>query len=153
LSFPLCLLISETLISDIPSVVLWLCRIDQFQTVKHRMWRGQATLLLPFLDDLRLSACRHLTRTYGQQWPLRWQRPESSEELEAVANDPLACQYGHLVNLLGTCRAFYSERGWLPVLAHARWVRNELAHNRPIGFGEYHGLFIEARRIGEVFPN
>ena len=40
--------------------------------LSHRLWRGQARLLLPLLDELRLTICRRLTDRLGDGWAVRW---------------------------------------------------------------------------------
>lgn len=98
-----------------------LAQLGRRETVRHRVWRGEAGLLLPLLDGVRLRLCARLTRLFGSDWPLRWRRPESLEEMSAVAKDPFACQLGHLgrnpailpSSILGTPVA--SPSGGLPM--------------------------------------
>lgn len=110
------------------------------QELSHRLWRGQAELLLPLIDHVRLRICTHLTRVYGHDWPLRWHQPESLEEQAAVRNSPLACEWGYLEWLLKNCAALRSERRWLPVVSLARRIRNQMAHYRPVTFHDFKGL-------------
>src|SRR6266545_3829927 len=44
-----------------------------------RLWRGQTGLLLPLINYARIALCAHLTRLYGNDWPVRWQVPDSRE--------------------------------------------------------------------------
>jgi hypothetical protein len=87
--------------------------LERDQELNHRLWRGQAELLLPLIDHVRLSISTHLTRLYGPDWPLRWHQPESPEEKAAVRNSPLACQWGYLEWLLKNCASLRSESHWL----------------------------------------
>lgn len=115
--------------------------------VGHRLWRGQARLLLPLVDHVRLLLCEHLTGLYGYDWPTRWMLPMSQEEILAVRKDPFACQWGHLERLLKDCPDLDSESYWLPLASSARRIRNEIAHYRPISYAEFDTLY---RKIEEV---
>jgi len=70
-----------------PGALVLLGRKD---LILHRLWRGQADLLLPLIDHARLLFCEHLLRLYGPEWPWRWHRPQSDEEYEAVKKNHLA---------------------------------------------------------------
>lgn len=106
------------------------------EVLNHRLWRGQAALMLPLIDSVRLNLCSRFTRFYGCDWPVRWFQPESSEEDNAVRDNPLACQWGYLALLLRKCNALRSERRWLPLVSQLHQIRNELAHYRPISFSD-----------------
>jgi hypothetical protein len=123
--------------------------LEREEDLQHRLWRGQANLLLPLIDGLRLRLCAHLTRRYGSDWPIRWDKPNSSEELEAVINTPFACQWGYLRHLLRQCSAFRLERVSLPLVERSHRMRNELSHYRPIDFIDFE-LFWE--ELGKLAP-
>jgi hypothetical protein len=40
-----------------------------------------------------------------------------------------------------------AERHWLPLAAIARYVRNEIAHYRPITFRDFEGIWREMERV------
>ena len=128
-----------------------LAALGQDQELNHRLWRGQAELLLPLVDHVRLSLCAHLTRLYGHDWPLRWHQPESLEERAALRRSPLACQWGYLEWLLKNCIPLRAERRWLPLVSLARWIRNAMAHYRPVTFHDFDGLQHEMKRLSS-FP-
>lgn len=111
-----------------------LAMLGRWEVVRHRLWRAQAALLLPLLDGLRLRLCGILTTRQGADWPWRWRRPESPDEMAQVSSDPYGCQIRHLEALLRECRPFQKERHWLPLLSLAKWLRNELAHYRPVNY-------------------
>jgi len=46
-----------------------LCLLGRGAEVRHRLWRGQAAMLLPMLDDTRLKMCAQLTCDYRREWP------------------------------------------------------------------------------------
>ena len=121
-----------------------LCRTEDIQ---HRLWRGQASLLFPVVDNVRLTLCRHLSRRYGQDWPVRWRPPDSEVEARAVQDNPLTCQWGHLAWLLNHCGYLREEWRLRDVVRSARWMRNELAHYRPIALGHFERLWREIQHL------
>jgi hypothetical protein len=127
-----------------PAALAVLGRDEELQ---HRLWRGQAEILLPFIDHIRLRLCDHLTRAHGHDWPVRWRLPVSPEEALAVRSSPLACQWGHLEVLLKYYAPLRAERRWLPVASLARWIRNEIAHYRAITFRDFEGFWREVAQI------
>jgi hypothetical protein len=124
-----------------------LAALGRYEEVGHRLWRGQAELLLPLVDHLRLTICDHLTRSHGYDWPVRWHQPTSSVEEAEVRNSPLACGWGYLEWLLRKCPQLRSEQRLLPLTSRAHWIRNELAHYRPVTFRDFEGLWREIQRI------
>lgn len=125
------------------AAVAALGRTDQ---IRHRLWRGQAEILLPLIDHTRLAFCNLLTETYSADWPLRWCLPDTEKERAEVQADPLACGWGHLEHLLkrGHIRTFAD---WLSLSSRARYIRNELAHYRPIAFVDYEQLLTDTERV------
>lgn len=129
-----------------------LAALGRTEEVLHRVWRGQANLILPLIDQARLGLCDRLTRRHGPDWPLRWGSPSSLEEEEELRQSPLACGWGHLERLLRDCHHLSSERYWLPLSSAARRLRNELAHYRPVQFGEFESLWHEILRTAHGAP-
>ena len=70
------------------------------RVLPQRLWRGQAALVLPLVDELRLWTCERLHGMLGAGWALRWAKPLSSEEEALVVEDPLHCQFGHLKSII-----------------------------------------------------
>ena len=124
-----------------------LALLSRAEDLQHRLWRGQTSLLFPLIDNVRLTLCRHLSRQYGQDWPIRWHPPDIEEEARAVQDSPLACQWGHLAWLLNNCGYLRGERRLLPVVNSTRWIRNELAHYRPIILRDFEGLWRKMDQI------
>lgn len=119
------------------------------EAVRHRVWRGQVALLLPFLDALRVTVCEALTLRHGSDWPLHLSPPKVLEEELALRESPLACEYGRLDYLLRNDFTLRTQRErYLGLVAEARRMRNMLAHYQPVRFAEYEWLSREARRIG-----
>ena len=114
-----------------------LAQLYRQEALDHRLWRGQAGLLLPQIDEARLALCAHLNQAYGQDWPHKWQEPESDTECQAVRDTPFACQWGHLEFLLRKCPDFERERRWIRLARWSRQIRNNLAHYRPISLNDY----------------
>ena len=127
-----------------------LVMLGRREDLKHRLWRGQATLLLPLIDGVRLTLCKQLSLRYGDDWPVRWSQPASEEEIAAVRDNPMACQWGYLEWLLRNCAHFRSERRLLPLASLMRWVRNELAHYRPVTLNDFDGIWQEIQRVQEM---
>lgn len=111
--------------------------LDYKSELQHRLWRGQAELLLPILDGIRLDLCSYLTRLYGRDWPVKWFQPEHPREAAAVRENPLACEWSYLDWLVRECSALQQERRWLPLITPASRVRNTIAHYRTVSCGEY----------------
>lgn len=114
-----------------------LASLDRLDELRHRFWRAETALVMPLVNELRLRVCAHLTETYGPGWPSRWIRPEGENDLLAVAGNPSKSQLGHIEVLLERCRALARERSWLPMVRHARDVRNTLAHYETITLADY----------------
>jgi hypothetical protein len=118
--------------AELQTAALYL--LGQHEAVRHRIWRGQASLLLPIIDGVRLNLCRRLTEIYGRGWSLRWIPPAKEREYNALSESDYGCELGHLVHLLRACRDLRGHDGWIPLATQARDLRNELAHYRPISF-------------------
>jgi hypothetical protein len=116
----------------------------------QRVWRGQASLVLPVLEDLRVRICQKLTATWGSDWPLRWYPPQSEEEYREVTEDPQAASWGLLTHLYRSVPALARDTGMAALVARGRHIRNELAHNRPILFPDYKALHDRAAEL--VWP-
>ena len=113
-----------------------LALLNRQEALDHRLWRGQAGFLLPQIDETRLALCDHLNRSYGQDWPHKWQKPKEDRDLKDVINTPFACQWGHLRYLLQR-RELYAERRWQRLVDCSWYIRTELAHYRPIALKDY----------------
>jgi len=124
--------------------------LDHRSELQHRLWRGQAELLLPIIDGIRLDLCSYLTRSYGRDWPVKWFQPEHPREEAAVRENPLACEWSYLDWLVRECSALQQERRWLPLITPASRVRNTIAHYRTISCGEYELVLDQYRRFVEA---
>jgi hypothetical protein len=127
-----------------------LCVLGQEAELQHRLWRGQAELILPALDAIRLELCRHLTSIYGEGWPLRWERPQHADAEEALQQTSLACGWGYLEHLLRNRVELARERRWLSLVAPAVRARNDIAHHRTIARRVYEQVLDQYVLYGEV---
>lgn len=109
------------------------------EEIWHRYWHGQISLIMPQLNSFRLSICKELTRKYGSAWAVEWSAPDSEEERDLLEKNPLAAEWGRLANALYKCPSGKDRRFLRPV-EHARFVRNELAHYKPVSFADYQVL-------------
>lgn len=117
------------------------------EALDHRLWRGQLGFLLPQIDKVRLALCDHLNQSYGQDWPYKWQEPETEEECWAVKDTPFACQWGHLKSLLRNRPELNKEKPRWSSLVYWSWhIRNTLAHYRPISLNDYEALCQAVKR-------
>lgn len=130
---------------EIHPSVLALCHMEE--QLIHRLWRGQAELILPLIDQIRLRLCEHLTTKYGARWPTRWELPESPEEQEAVIENPLAAEWGYLTWLLKSRGELRAEHRWASVSATARRVRNQIAHYQPIHYHDFEAFLNQTRSV------
>lgn len=130
-----------------PSALHMLGRQSELQ---HRLWRGQAELLQPALDSIRLDFCSYLTRSYGREWPVRWLQPEHPDEEAAVRENPLACQWGYLEWLIRNCPQLSRERRWLSLITPAARARNAVAHYRVVSRGDYEHIMLQHRQFAEA---
>ena len=120
------------------------------ESVYHRFWRGQARLILPIIDQMRLELCSYLGGIYGRDWPLRWSQPQSKDDIEALKENPMNVQWGYLCWCLDQLRPLNSAKRWLPLVKDARKIRNELSHYRPIGFSQFKSFWGKAETFVEA---
>ena len=121
--------------------VLVLIAKEEEKELRHRAWRGQAALMLPMLDDLRIQACRTLTARLGPAWPLQYPNLGEDERSRAL-EDPLSTDYPPLYSVLKrnlrpgqTTRS--SDDRLFEAVSHARGLRNKLAHYEPVEFSQF----------------
>jgi hypothetical protein len=127
-----------------------LAALGMQESVYHRFWRGQARLILPIIDQMRLELCSYLGKLYGKDWPLRWSQPDSRDDVEALKENPMNVQWGYLCWCLDQLRPLNSAKRWLPLVKDARKIRNELSHYRPIGFSQFKSFWGKAEKFVET---
>ena len=117
----------------------------RYRDIEHRLWRGQAELLLPILNAIRIRVCDRLTDAFGEDWPVNPYRPRSDYELEAVEDNPRGAEFGHIEHLLKYIPKFREKAQLLPLVSQSRYMRNEIAHYRPVTFPEFENLWRESQ--------
>lgn len=127
--------------------ILALCALKQQEEIDHRIWRGQAGLLLPYIDDLRLAVCTYMTKKYGAKWPFMGTAFISCFEEEELKKSPLSCELGLLDMLLKTKGLFPGESDLCEVVSQAREMRNNLAHYSPVEFQRFRSLHILSQKL------
>ena len=112
--------------------------LDDTEAIRHRMWRGQAALILPLLDEIRLDVCRNLLQSCGDLWITHWMGLDGVAANEMAAN-PFSAEWGQIeFSLQSAPRTAPSTVGrLLPAVQQARSVRNRLAHYTPVSFSDY----------------
>ena len=111
--------------------------------VLHRLWRGQAELLLPILNELRVRICEDLSKAFGNDWATKWWTPSTEYELREVERSPIGAEFGYIDHLL----RFVSKRSnrhplnekhqLVELVVHAKNLRNQIAHYRPVLFQQF----------------
>ena len=123
-------------------------------TVEHMLWRGQAELILPLVNEVRLKVCHDFNETYGSDWPVRWVPPFNEQEREEVGRSSLGTELGHVNYLLQNLGVrnwrhdLYEKRTLGDLVLTARNLRNEIAHYSPVSPRDFLGLCEERRRTG-----
>ena len=124
---------------------------NQKVEVEKRIWRGQAEFLLPILNEIRLRICVELTDAYGDDWPVKWGEPATGHELEQVKISPLATELGYIQYLFATAvrgHPLDAKRHLSSLVLRARNIRNQIAHNKPVLYGDFAALCKERDRVG-----
>ena len=122
--------------------------------VEHMLWRGQAELILPLVNEIRLRVCQDFSTTYGSDWPVRWVPPIDKQEAEEARNSPLGTELRHINYLLQSLgirnwrHDLYEKRSLGSLVLMARNLRNEIAHNNPVSLWDFQGLCEERRKTG-----
>lgn len=112
--------------------------LDARDELHHRFWRAQLGLVLPLIDRMRLQVCEALTARFGERWVL-WCVPENDDERLRVRRNPSAAQLRHIETTL-LCPEAGGLVDWLAIIREARYVRNELAHHRPVAYADFERL-------------
>lgn len=117
-------------------------------TLKHRIWRGQARVLLPVLDRIRHEICDYLNRKFKREW---------SSFCETNRNPylPGASSYQNGVAEYGVINEFFrlnESKGTMlrqlrrPV-EHLRLTRNNLAHYVPLNWVQFSQIIGEVKKV------
>ncbi|MBF0302141.1 MAG: hypothetical protein HQK73_03805 [Desulfamplus sp.] len=115
--------------------------LGYLEEFKHRLWRGQAELIIPIIDSARLMICKQFTITYGYDWPTRWECSLLQDKLDSVQKNPMSCQLGHIKYILK--KYMQSDWNYLRLVSLLHSIRNRLAHYCPITYQDFDELCSE----------
>ena len=144
-----CLVYSPEYGLEVHSALLANC--GKRSDVEKRIWRGEAELLLPIVNELRLRVCDDLTKYFGNEWPVKWLPPVHPQELEQVKETPLATELGHIDYLFrntGSGHPLDSMRHFANLVWNARRLRNDIAHYKTVVYQDFKGLLEERGKVG-----
>lgn len=114
--------------------------------LQRRIWRGQVTFLLSLLEDVRMRLCQRLT-DQRPKWATEYELPLLEEERDAVLQDPIATQWGHLCFVLHNSPCLSVENSIRRLANRARQLRNSLAHGTPVSFDDYFAFQREVEQL------
>jgi hypothetical protein len=128
-----------------------LALMNRQREISHRYWRGQARLILPFIDHVRHSILSVLAKRYGKEWPSQWISPIHNPELEAPIQDVSQVEWGHLKHLFESSVYLDGERKWRGLIRLGWNIRNKIAHYEPVTLADYRALRQEYERFVEEY--
>lgn len=134
-------LVNETAEHGIEVSSAALAVLGRREALAHRLWRGQAGLLLPLLDAVRLDLCMALASEYGSAWPARIGWPADEGERRAVEDDPFTAQWGYLSMRFRSTPGLRARSNLRDMSGQAWEIRNELAHYKPVRFEQFRRLW------------
>ena len=116
--------------------------------IANMLWRGQAEMLLPTLNEIRMKICLDFARTFGENWASRWWDNPLPE-----GRNHLGAELGYICSLFrfvgrGTGHPLNEKRHMYPLATRARDLRNKIAHNQPVSFAHFSALLAERGKVG-----
>jgi hypothetical protein len=108
-----------------------LAMLNKKEEINHRIWRAQASLILPLIDDVRRRICEYLSNQCRSGWDgqgINWQ------------SGPL--EMGSLQKYFsGLPQTAWEKRQWGSGVYQTLQIRNFLSHYKPISFAAYYELW------------
>ena len=101
------------------------------QEIIHRLWRSQAALLLPTVDDIRRRVCNYFCATQGENWAFIDQELLPSP----VELGKLKIYFDKLPD------SSWEKRQWGNGINQTWKIRNDLAHYTPISYSAFYELW------------
>jgi hypothetical protein len=93
--------------------------LEDAPAVRNRLWRGQAALLMPRLNRLRMEVCKELSTRHSRTWPRRYGASVMDEEQQrSVEEDPLSTEFKPLETILRRLGA--GGQRYLPLVHSSR---------------------------------
>ena len=126
-----------------PALVAICGRRDE---IEYMLWRGQAELLLPILNEIRMKICAELAASFGEDWPTKWRQTND-------APNHLNAELGFIDDLFkfvgdGRGHSLNDARRLKPLVSLARRLRNRIAHNETVQFAQFRALCDEREKAG-----
>lgn len=115
------------------------------QAVDHRVWRGQAAVLLPMIDQIRIALSELLTRR-DPSWP---EYRDKREARFGGGDGKTAAELWTIESFLEGHTFDPGLRRLGPTVEAIRLIRNSLAHYRPVewaGFEQVCKIYTSMRR-------
>ena len=130
--------------AEIHPALLAIC--GRRDAIEFMLWRGQAELLLPMLNEIRMKACAEFAASFGEDWPTRWRQTND-------APNHLNAELGFIDDLFkfvgdGRGHSLNAARRLKPLVSLARGLRNKLAHNEIVPFTQFRALWDEREKAG-----
>ena len=130
--------------AEIHPAMLAIC--GRRDAIEFMLWRGQAELLLPMLNEIRMKVCAELAASFGKDWPTRWRQAND-------ATNHLNAELGFIDDLFrfvgdGRGHSLNAARHLKPLVSLARRLRNKIAHNETVPFARFRALWDEREKAG-----
>ncbi len=108
-----------------------LAMLNKKEEINHRIWRAQASLILPLIDDVRRRICEYLSSQCRSGWNgqgINWQDgPLELSKLQRYFSD--------------LPQSAWEKHQWGTGIYQALQIRNSLAHYEPIAYSAYYELW------------
>jgi hypothetical protein len=115
---------------------------DSKRDLEQRVWRGQARLLLPLIDQIRLKAIERFNDAYTEEWSAKWINPTRNEKIFEAVTNPYDVDWGMLrwLSRLETAPNAFKKPTFKRLADMAWQVRNRIAHFTPINLEDFERL-------------
>lgn len=105
--------------------------------ILHRIWRAQAALMLPLVDDFRLRICTYMVTRYGEDWAVI-----DRKHLPSPLDFPdLDKYFSHL------SPQSWEKRQWGKSIKQIKEIRDRLAHYHPVHCDFFFDLWREVNQV------
>jgi hypothetical protein len=118
--------------------------VGRNEEIYQRLWRAQASLVLPAVDNIRRQLCDLLKQKFPNEW-LSFQRPENWFDY---------IEFKDILEFLNknTDKNLMEHKKIIELTLFAREIRNCLAHYHPIEYGQIQNLFTLTEVAGLTPP-
>ncbi|CEO90333.1 hypothetical protein SSCH_810005 [Syntrophaceticus schinkii] len=117
-------------------------------TLEHRIWRGQARVLLPLLDRVRQEICDYLNRNFKQKWVSFCEANRNPNLPGDASCQNGVAEYSVIVDFfrLNESKSKVLKQLRRPV-DYLRLARNNLAHYEPLGWLQFSQMISEVKKV------